>query len=221
MKIDLHVHSGFSVCASADYKTVVNEYSEKGISFVLCNHYNALYTAEYGGAYSKKDYADSFIEEFYLTRALGEKKGIKVFFGIEVAICMPDCPYAEFLIYGAQPRFLLDNPFIYNLSQKELFELTNKNNLVLVQAHPFRKEQGHFPHDCNYVHGVEINCHYRFLREEDKVRALANRYNLFVTCGSDYHGKNCGAGGIECSEIYNESELKDILFNRDYKIFMR
>ena len=222
MKIDLHVHSGFSICAATDYKEAVSVYSEAGINFVLCNHYNALYTKAYGGQYSREDYPKRFVEEFYRTQDYGAQKGLKVFFGIEVALSLPSCPYAEFLIYGASPSFLSEHPYIYDLGQKELYELCKQNDLVLVQAHPFRKEQGHFPHDPKYMDGVEINCHYRFLREADKVRELAAKNNLIVTCGSDFHKiGGQGAGGIICRDVYNEQELKKILSNNEFEIFMR
>ena len=222
MKIDLHVHSGFSICASTNYKEVASVYSEAGIDFVLCNHYNALYTKEYGGAYRRGDYPKQFVEEFYRTRDEAAKLGAKAFFGIEVALSLPDCPYAEFLIYGAQPSFLLEHPYIYDLGQKELYELCKQNGLMFVQAHPFRKEQGHFPHDCKCVDGVEINCHYRFLREEERVRALAKEHNLIVTCGSDFHkAGQQGAGGIICRDVKDESELKEVLLGGEFEIFMR
>lgn len=222
MKIDLHVHSGFSICASTDYKEVASAYAEAGINFVLCNHYNALYLSEYGGAYSRKDYPRLFVEEFYRTRDEAERKGVKAFFGIEVALSLLDCPYAEFLIYGAQPSFLLENPFIYDMGQKELYELCKQKGLMFVQAHPFRKEQGHFPHDCKCVDGVEINCHYRFLREEERVRELAAKHNLIITCGSDFHklGQQ-GAGGIICNDVVDENALKEVLLSNEFEIFMR
>lgn len=222
MKIDLHVHTGFSVCASVNYVEAVDAYARLGINFALCNHYNALYTKPFGGAYDPDEYPEKFVREFNLARDYGKIKGIKVFFGIEVALCLPDCPYAEFLIYGADPQFILDNPYIYDLNQADLYALSKRNDLMLVQAHPFRKEQGHFPHDCARLDGVEINCHYRFLREEEKVRALAKKYGLIITCGSDFHNLGQeGAGGIICDEIKDEKGLKDILLNNDFEIFMR
>lgn len=221
MKLDMHVHSGFSECAQVTYRDAVDAFASIGENFVLCNHYNALYTRGYGGRYGE-EYPRKFVEEFYNAREYGVSKGIKVFFGIEVAICMPDCPYAEFLIYGARPQFLLDHPLVYELSQRELYELCEENSLLLVQAHPFRKEQGHFPHDMKYVHGVEINCHFRFLREEEKVRRLAEENKLIVTCGSDFHmmGQQ-GAGGIICGDAQNEEELGEILKSNKFEIFTR
>lgn len=222
MKIDLHVHSGLSECASTDYVEVTDLYGAAKIDLVLCNHYNALYTKEYGGKYDRQSYPKRFIDEFYLTEERGRISGVKVFFGIEVAISLPDCPYAEYLIYGAEPQFLLDNPYIYDLDQASLYDLTRSSGLMLVQAHPFRKEQGHFPHDMTKVDGVEINCHYRFLKEEQKVRSLAKEYGLTVTCGSDFHRKGQeGAGGIICDDVKSSAQLRDVLMSGKFRIFMR
>ena len=162
MKIDLHVHSGLSECASVNGTEAVDAYKKIGVNFVLCNHYNALYTKELGGRYDRRSYPSVYIDEFYSVKEMGKLNGVNVFFGIEVALTLPDCPYAEFLIYGAEPQFLLDNPYMYELSQAELYALVKRSGFMLVQAHPFRKEQGHFPHDMKCVDGVEINCHDRF-----------------------------------------------------------
>lgn len=220
MKIDLHVHSGISVCASTTYIEAVDLYAAKNEHFVLCNHYNALYTTPYAG-YTQEEFPKRYVEEFYLAKEYGLKKGVKVFFGIETAISMPDCPYAEYLIYGATPKFLLENPLMYELDQKGLYELCKKNELLLVQAHPFRKEQGHFPHDMTLADGVEINCHYRFLREEERVRELAKKHNIIVTCGSDFHNATQhGNGGIICKDVNDEAELAAVIKNREFEIYI-
>ncbi len=222
MKIDLHVHSGLSECASTNYIELVDAYKDAGITPVLCNHYNALYTKEYGGKYDRRSYPSVYVDEFYRTVDYARSKGLDVFFGIEVALTLPDCPYAEFLIYGATPDFLIDNPTMYDLDQAQLYDLVKGNGLMLVQAHPFRKEQGHFPHDMKKVDGVEINCHYRFLREEERVRKLAEENDLIVTCGSDFHRKGQeGSGGIICDKVKSEAELKNTLLNNKFEIFTR
>ena len=222
MKIDLHVHSGFSVCASTNYKEAADAFAEQNMHFVLCNHYTACYTRPYGGEYSVDEYPVRFVEEYQRAAEYGKQKGVRVFFGIEVGIVLPDCPYAEFLIYGATPKMLLDCPRLYDLGQRELYDWCKANDLMLVQAHPYRKEQGHFPHDMTLVDGVEINCHFRFLREEERVRKLAAENNLLITCGSDYHrlGQQ-GAGGIICEDVQTEQELKNVLMSNNFEVFIR
>ena len=57
----------------------------------------------------------------------------------------------------------------------------------MFQSHPFRDEQGHFPQDPEFMDGTEINCHPYFLRHEEQVRAFADKHNLMLVCGSDFH----------------------------------
>ena len=51
---------------------------------------------------------------------------------------------------------------------------------------------------------------------------LAKEHNLIVTCGSDFHklGQE-GSGGIICDGVKSEAELKDVLMQRKFEIFMR
>jgi len=225
MLFDLHVHTAnISSCARSPYDEMVDSFIKAGYSgVVLTNHYNFLYTKEYGGKYDKKDYPKIFIEEFFKAKDYGKERGLEVLFGVEVAISLPKCPYAEFLFYGLTPQEFLRYADMYEYDQKGLFEVANKENALLIQAHPFRSEQGHMPHDPKLLHGVEINCHARFLRNEDKVTALANENNLLITCGSDYHVDfQAGSAGVDFfDKPKDEKDLANKIRRGEYKIFVR
>ena len=225
MLFDLHVHTaGMSNCARSPYQEMVDEYVKAGYGgVVLTNHYNFLYTVPYGGAYWASDYPKAYLDEFYRARDYGAKKGLKVFFGREVAISLPKCTYAEFLYYGITPDEFLRYADMFEYDQKGLFEVANKCGAVLVQSHPFRIQQGHIPHDPKFMHGVEINCHAKFLRDEDKVRAFASEHNLLVTCGSDYHiNFQAGCAGVDFFENpIDEKDLATKIKNGEYKIFIK
>lgn len=221
MKLDLHVHCGLSPCSKADIEQTVDAYAEAGVNFVLTNHFAGIYTAENGGAYPAKDYADIYIDRFYKVSEYAKKRNLKVFFGMEIGIVMPDCPYAEFLLYGITPSLLKERPFLYNDGQKQLYEFCRQNKIALIQAHPYRKEQGHFPHDPALMDGVEINCHPVFLREEQRVRDFAAKNRMLITCGSDFHVVGGQAlGGIEV-DANDERELARKILAGNYTVFMR
>ncbi|MBO5065674.1 MAG: PHP domain-containing protein [Clostridia bacterium] len=184
MLIDMHTHSsGISGCCQLNAFEIVEAAKEAGLDgIILTNHYDSEGHQDYG---SKADYVENYIKEYYEAKACGERVGLKVFFGIEVT--------AEFmerihlLVYGVAEDFLRNNPELYNLSLKELYELVHKNGGVLVQAHPFR-------HNCpvldtDYLDALEINCHplYKTTHYED-VKAGALKGGVMLTCGSDYHG---------------------------------
>jgi len=225
MLVDLHVHtSGISQCAQANYKEMVNAYVDAGFDgVVLTNHYNFLYTKEYGGEFSRYDYYKRYIQEYYEARDYGKMKGLKVFFGAEVAISLPKCPYAEFLYYGLQPLDIDTYSDMYDYDQKGLYDVAQKENAVLVQAHPFRIQQGHFPHNPKYMHGVEINCHAKFFRDEEKVRAMAKEHNLLITCGSDFHVTfQAGAAGVRFNQfIIDERDMAQKIREGAYEIYIK
>lgn len=224
MLIDMHVHTaGISDCASASYREMIDDCAAHGVAaVVLCNHYNALYLVENGGRHERCDYVEDYIAEYNSARAYGESKGVKVLFGVEVALVLWDCPYAEFLLYGITPDILRRHPYIYELNQQQLYELMHSEGVLVFQAHPYRKEQGHFPHDMRAVDGVEINCHYRFLREQQKVNRLAEEWGLLISCGSDYHKVGqAGTGGMLFDEIADEKDLAMRLSRGEGEIFLR
>ena len=224
MLIDLHTHtSRISVCARADYRDLVDEHLAAGYDgLVLTNHFNKQYVDGTVGGYSADFYPRAYIEEFERARAYAAKKAFKVLFGMEIALTLPDCPYAEFLLYGIEPRFLTVHARLYELDQRSLYLLCQENGILVVQAHPFRREQGHFPHDAAYLDGVEINCHPRFLRQESLVREFAARHGLIVTAGSDYHvaGQALGAGVELPRSIDSEKELAAALRRGGYKVVL-
>ena len=203
MLIDMHTHSsGISECCQLDIYGIVDAAKNAGLDgIILTNHYHSEGYLDYA---SQADYVEQYIKEYEIAKAYGEKVGLRVFFGIEVT--------AEFmerihlLIYGVTEDFLRNNPEVYDLSLKALYELVHENGGILVEAHPFR-------HDCpildtSYLDALEINCHplYKTTHFED-VKAGALKGGVKLTCGSDYHGDTeyrpfCG--------VYYPDEVKSI-----------
>ena len=128
MLIDMHAHtSGVSHCCVLPPEEIVRIAKETGLDgIVLTNHY-------------AKDYVtvDKYINEYEITKAEGEKIGLKVFFGIEVTVVWN--PRIHLLVYGVTTDFLREHPALYDMSQEELYTLVHQYGGVLVQAHPFRE----------------------------------------------------------------------------------
>lgn len=187
MKIDTHTHtSGVSFCSEVSPQQFVERYREEGYgAVILTNHYSKMYMRRYGDTWEEQ--IRVYTEEYRTAARAGEAIGLQVWLGAEVAISTPQSPYVEFLLYGIDEEFLRNTPRLYDKTQAELYELCHAANALLFQSHPFRDEQGHFPQDPAYLDGTEINCHPYFLRHEDKVRAFADRHDLMLVCGSDFH----------------------------------
>ena len=82
MLIDTHVHSaGISPCSRRNPNQLIAEYiADKTDGFVLANHCLEEFTKGIG----YRAWCEKYVEEYNITKKLGDKYGIKVFFGIEV-----------------------------------------------------------------------------------------------------------------------------------------
>lgn len=187
MKIDTHTHtSGVSFCSEVPPETYVQKYREAGYgAVILTNHYSRMYMFRYGETWDAQ--IKIYMDEYRKAKAEGDKIGLPVLLGAEVAISTPQSPYIEFLLYGANEEFFFSHPCLYDKSQAELYKICHDCGVLLFQSHPFRDEQGHFPQDPEFMDGTEINCHPYFLRHEEKVREFADKHDLMLVCGSDFH----------------------------------
>ena len=213
MKIDTHTHTkGVSFCSEVSTQEYVERYREEGYgAVVLTNHYSKMYMTRYGKTWDEQ--IKIYMAEYDSAKKAGEQLGLPVMLGAEVAISTPLSPYIEFLLYGADENFFLANPCLYDKSQAELYKICHDNGVLMFQSHPFRDEQGHFPQDPEFMDGTEINCHPYFLRHEDKVREFADKNNLMLVCGSDFHYPyQAGtAATIVDNDITDSHKLADFL----------
>lgn len=213
MKINMHTHcKPVSLCAQHEAEQLPEIFKNKGIdAIVLTNHCYPEHCDKLSD--DLKEQAKLYIDTFYRCKAVGDKVGLKVFFGCEVKLIKePNKP--EFLMYGLSEQDFIDSYPLYNLSQKELFDFCNEHNIIMVQAHPFRTEQGYAPADMKLVHGVEVfNSHSLFdPRFEDSLK-LAEQNNLLKTSGSDFHFdvQADASGMIVPDDINDQFMLRDYL----------
>ncbi len=207
MLVDMHAHtSGISRCCQLDAKQIVLAAKQAGLDgIVLTNHYQKAYITETG----IDDLVERYIAEYHYTKACGDAIGIKVFFGLEVTVDFD--PRIHMLVYGITEDYLRQNPYLFALSQQELYETVHRGGGVLVQGHPFRS--GAAVLDVRYLDGVEINCHPLYVdTHSGELEEIAVKNGLMLTCGGDYHGDSyralCGT--------YLPDGVKDIYDITDY-----
>ena len=183
MLIDLHAHTrGISKCCRRSAEEVVSEAKQIGLDgIVLTNHYQKNYVSD--GDYAA--FLKRYKEEFHHTRQCGEAIGCKVFFGIEVTA--ERYPNVHFLIYGVDEDFIDRYPLLFDYAQEELYRTVKENGGILLQAHPYRRQDRLC--DVSLLDGVEISCHPLYEGTHiDALTALAAREGLLLTVGGDYHG---------------------------------
>lgn len=201
-RIETHAHtSDGSPCGKQSAYDTVRLYKQAGFDvLILTNHFSDVVIPHMGN--NQKERVERYIDNFNKTYEHGKNLGIDVWFGIEVTMAGT---HDDFLIYGATPDFVRQYPEMYNMSQKELFDVCEENDFLLYQAHPFRNLNT--PRIPTLMHGAEV---YNGRNPQDKnEQALewAKANGLLMSSGSDFHDTgDVGRGGILVPDFINDTK---------------
>ena len=135
--------------------------------------------------------------------AASSGKDFDVMFGIEY-----NFRGDEYLLYGLDEKWLLDNPDIESLSYEGVYERVHQGGGIMFQAHPYR-ERGYLADirlNPSVTDGIEI---YN-AENDDNMNALAYEYakklNVPMTGGSDIHYfRDSALGGTMLPERIDDS----------------
>lgn len=221
MKIDMHTHcQRASNCAHHEPELLPDFFRNKGVdAIVLTNHCYPSHCKRLGETLEEQ--ALEYVETYKHCKAKGESIGFKVFFGVELKL-VKEPNYPEFLLYGISEEDFISSFPLYYKTQEELFDFCNEKNILMVQSHPYRTEQGYEPADMQYVHGIEVyNPHLLFDARFDDALKLAVDNNKIKTSGSDFHIKDQAglAGMIVPDYIEDQFMLRDYLKENKAVIF--
>ena len=212
--VDLHAHSaGISTCCRVPYSVGIDHARAAGIEgFVLTNHYVSNYVE--GEDYEA--FARAYLEEFDGAKQYGDSVGFRVFFGVEVTAEWNKA--VHLLVYGVPTCFVSDHPRMCLYSLEELYCTVHEYGGILVQAHPYRKQDRLC--DLNFLDGVEISCHPHLHYGgsfASEMKQIAAKNGKLLTCGGDYHADvkyrpQCGV--FVPKEISHGVALKDWLISQ-------
>lgn len=221
MRIDMHTHCRpVSGCARHDAEFLPEFFKNKGYdAIVLVNHYHRWHCSNLSK--DVKEQAKRFLETFYTCKRKGDEVGLKVIFGAELKLS-DEVNHPEFLLYGLSEQDFLDTYPLFNEMQETVFKFCEEKNIVMVQAHPFRVEQGYDLADLDLMHGLEIyNSHNKFDPQFERITAIAEENNLIKTAGSDFHEAetHIASGMIIPDEINDQFMLRDYLKRKECIVF--
>lgn len=207
IKCEMHLHTkGASPCAQVEPPRIAELYALAGYGAIAAtNHYMKYLFESYYPEGSDRSRTEFFLSHYRRLREECRPCGIKVFLGMELnpeSMNTEVVPAAEFLCYGFDEEFLLQNPRLFELPQRQLFELFEEKGFVMFQSHPFRSYcvQG----DPEFMHGVEVhNGHPTHFSNNDRALRFANEHSLLQIAGSDFHDGAITAG------IYIPKDIED------------
>lgn len=202
-KYDTHMHtSQGSACSLWRGSAIVDRLSELGYSgcFITDHFFNGNSAVDRRLPWDVKIHL--FCQGYEEAKKRGDEIGFQVFFGWEFAM-----NGTEFLTYGLDKQFLLDNPQIMEMPLDKYADFVHEKGGFIVHAHPFR-EAWYIPLVRLYpksVDGIEVvNCG-NAPEQNERAKWYANSYDLPMTGGTDaHHIWSYHSGGIALDE-----KLKD------------
>ena len=118
----------------------------------------------------------------------------------------------EILCYGITPKVLYDHPELRDCSIDVFAKIMRENNVVLIQAHPYR-EAPYIPKPdvlpLEYIDGIEVYncCNATEKMNQDATDFVKQHPHLIVTSGGDaHHIVRLPFGGITTTTRIRTSE---------------
>lgn len=208
--IETHMHTGnTSPCGKVDAREAIRIYHKLGYDAVcVTDHFYGKFFDKLNGL-TWKDKVDAYLDGYRNAKDEGEKLGIQIILGMEY--CIPETRN-DFLIYGFDEEFLYNHTDMYLLNIVDIKNLCTKNDLLIIQAHPFRTMvSGTYD---EIVEGYEgYNGHPRHENRNELAFEHALNFGGIIISGSDFHqAVDAGTGGIYLPELpKNSRELADLI----------
>ena len=198
MKLETHIHtSGVSPCAKCTPAEAVSRCVALGYDgMVVTNHFHSDLmppNMKHGKA-CWRDRIDFYLSDYHAAREAAPP-GFTVILGMELRFAGVNAN--DYLIYGFDEKFLYANPDFDKLGLAKFSELARANGLLVIQAHPFRKNMTIV--DPARLDGMEVHNGHKYHAARNGIaRQWAQMHGLIMLSGSDYHGEHTEGtpGGI-------------------------
>ena len=217
-KTEMHCHSWpVSRCAVHKHEELVEQYLEYGYTTVVLTEHLNEYTFHGMDDKSLVEKMEYYLDGYrHLKQVAGDR--LNILLGAEAHFAgMGD---SDFLIYGADEEFFLNNPDIYLYDHWRNGAHIRNNGLLLFQAHPFRYRQMLCPVEC--LAGIEV---YNGHIEQNSHNKMAEHWieeypQLIGISGSDHHDpwQYPVAGILTDEPITNNKQLVEILKSGNFEL---
>lgn len=219
---ETHLHTApVSACARAGVRENLEFYKNLGYAGVFITNHFIDGNISIDGSLPYEQRIQYYFSDYEQGVELGREIGIDVFCGIEMS-----CGGTDFLVYGLDKQWFLDNPGIEGMKKSEQLPLLMENGALVIQAHPFREEWyiDHIRLFPRHVHGVEIYNACRPEFQNEMARRYAEYYGLLPFAGTDNHsaGKQQTLGGMQSeTPIRDEADFVRRVKNGEMTLFRR
>jgi|LSQX01.1.fsa_nt_gb hypothetical protein len=215
-KYELHCHTkNVSACGRVSAAEIVKMYKDAGYSgIVITDHYSPM-TYNISHIACPQNAVDFYISGYKEALKYADEN-FTVLLGMELRY------YAtanDFLVYGLTEDFLRNNGNLMKKYPKRFYKLAKENNLIVLQAHPFRT--GMIRINPKYLDGAEVHNGKTSKAANDKADKWVDENKMQIkVSGSDFHRKkHLAKGGIITNEpIKSNDDLVRILKSGEYEL---
>jgi len=215
-KFEPHVHTAESSgCSAMPAKQLVRSYHAAGFDGVaITDHIHDYMLSCFKGKWDLC--IDYFLKGYKKAKKHGRKLGINIILGAELRF---DRHSSDYLVYGMDEDFLRAHPFINRLTPREFFK-RHGNDLLIIQAHPFRN--GDMLSDPSCIHGLEVfNGNPNHSNRNGMAKAFYKAHpKLLPFSASDAHDvENVGMGWLELEQSVADShQFQDLVRRQEYSL---
>ncbi len=193
-RFDTHVHtSETSICGQIPGAEVSRLYKKAGYSgIVITDHFHSYFFDRFPDL-SWPEKTACYLSGYHAALEEGNRIGLTVLLGMELRFPDHEC---DFLVYGFDETFLLENENLYGMGLEKFFQLTREKDILVFQAHPFR--DGQVRANPKFLDGVEVfNGHPGHNARNHLAEDFAREHSLRRIAGSDAHfTSGIGTSGI-------------------------
>lgn len=205
-KLETHLHTAeCSACASATAAQQVNQYKALGYDTIIVTDHFFNGNTAVDRSLPWEQRVEQFCSGYENAKKRGDEIGLNVLFGLEYA-----WNGADFLAYGIDKQWLLNNPDLMEVSVQEFCDRVHENGGAIVHAHPFREAHWYI-HELKFLpwhcDGVEVyNAGNIEKLWNERALWYAEQYGLYKTAGTDCHH----VGGDKFFAMLTDTEITDI-----------
>ncbi len=182
---ETHLHTcQASACGKSRGRDYVRKYLDMGYAGIFVTDHFFQGNCAVPRNMPWRERVEMYMSGYYDAKREGDRLGLPVFFGVE-----QNFGGDEYLLYGIDEKFLLDNPEIETWSRPALSASVRRYGGCVIQAHPFRERLylSRITLSPAYVDGIEVVNMGNGFAEDARAFAYAKRLNLPMTAGSDNH----------------------------------
>ena len=217
-KFETHCHTAeSSSCGQVIAARAIELYLQAGYDgIVITDHFNRENSKGFGMENTSIEDRVNKLSEGYAAAKKAAGDRLAVFFGMEIRFAED---INDYLVYGLDENMICKYPDITEWGIKKFSKFARDNQLLLIQAHPFRNGMSII--DPAFIDMMEIyNGHPRQKSRNEVAQHWSRLHHISGSSGSDFHQEGDEARGGVLLKQYPNSIQDFIVMMKENPLLM-